>query len=102
LVEKDAFHFFNKDSFTGLLEYMHIGVPSMFMLVIEWVTFELMGIYAGIIGVYYLGANTIMGNISAVFYMIPMGLSFATIAHVGNALGKGEYKVAHKYFLISF
>jgi MATE family multidrug resistance protein len=81
---------------------MVFGVPSMIMLVIEWVSFEVMGIYAGIIGVYSLGAHTILANVMTIFYMIPLGLSFATMAHIGNSLGKGEYKLAQRYFYISY
>lgn len=74
----------------------------MIMLVIEWVSFEMMGIFAGIVGVYSLGAHTIMANVMTLFYMIPLGLSFATMAHIGHALGKGQYKLAEKYFRISY
>jgi MATE family multidrug resistance protein len=102
LVKPEAFHFFNKDSFKGLKEYLSYGIPSMVMLVIEWVSFEMMGVYAGIVGVSYLGAHTIMSNLMTLFYMIPLGLSFATMAHIGHALGKGQYKLAEKYFRISY
>jgi len=102
LVKPEAFHFFNRDSFSGLKEYMIFGVPSMIMLVIEWVSFEMMGIYAGIVSVNSLGAHTIMANLMTLFYMIPLGLSFATMAHIGSALGKGQYKLAEKYFKVSF
>ena len=101
-VHPDSFHFLNKDSFKGLREYMVFGIPSMVMLVIEWVSFEVMGIYAGILGVYPLGAHTILSNLMTLFYMIPLGLSFATMAHIGTSLGRGEYKLARRYFYISY
>ena len=81
---------------------MAFGIPSMIMLVIEWVSFEVMGIYAGILGVYPLGAHTILSNLMTLFYMIPLGLSFATMAHIGTSLGRGEYKLARRYFYISY
>lgn len=62
-IKQESLHFFNADSFKGLWEYLSLSTPAMLMGVIEGGAFEILTIYAGIIGVDELGANTIITNL---------------------------------------
>ena len=102
IVHPDSFHFINKDSFTGWKEYWRYGIPSMMITTLQWASFELMGIYSGILGVTHLGAQTAIANLDGFCHMIPLGTSFGSGAWVGHSLGRGEYKVAQKYSFASY
>lgn len=102
LIEPESLHCPNKDSFHGLWEYLKVGGPSAIMLIIEWISFEIIGLYAGMLGVIQLGAHVIMANFGSIIYMFPMGLSFATSSFVGNCFGKGQSVTAKKYVTVSF
>lgn len=80
-------HFFNKLSFQGWGEFLKLGCPSMLMSLVEGSAFELLTVYAGFIGVTELGANSILANLSFVFYMIPLGIGIAANATIGKELG---------------
>lgn len=102
IVHPDSFHFFNKDSFSGWMEYLNYGFPSMMVTTLQWASFEAMGVYAGILGVNQLGAHTALSNMHGFFHMIPLGMSFGSGACVGSSLGKGEYKMAKQYSHASY
>ncbi|XP_060059168.1 multidrug and toxin extrusion protein 2-like isoform X2 [Erinaceus europaeus] len=70
--------------------FIHLAVPSMFMVCIEWWTFELGTILAGLISVTELGAQAIVYGLSSAAYMVPFGFSVAASVRVGNALGSGD------------
>jgi len=78
IVAPESFHFFNKDSFTGWMEYLRYGFPAMCVTTLQWASFETMGVYAGILGVNQLGAYTALANMGAFFHMIPLGMSFGS------------------------
>ena len=102
IVDPESLHFFNKDSFTGWMEYLRYGFPSAVTTTLQWASFEMMGIYAGILGVSQLGAHTALANMHSFFHMIPLGMSFGAGACVGNCLGKGEHNIARKYAFMSY
>lgn len=74
----------------------------MMITTLQWASFECMGIFSGILGVTQLSAQTALANLHSFEHMIPLGTSFGSGACVGNSLGKGDYKVAHKYMLASY
>jgi MATE family multidrug resistance protein len=71
---KQSWFFPNRDSFTGLWDYLKIGVPSAALLCLEWWSFELMTLLAGYISVEAMAAQVILLNISMTFFMIPLGI----------------------------
>lgn len=54
LIDKEvrqSFFWFTKESFTGLREYLKVGIPSTTMLCLEWWSFEVLALMAGYISV---------------------------------------------------
>lgn len=78
IVHAESFHFPNKDSLHGWKEYLNFGFPAAVITTLQWASFEVMGVYAGIMGVAQLGAHTALANIHAFFSMVPLGMSFGT------------------------
>ncbi|XP_045345985.1 multidrug and toxin extrusion protein 2-like [Leopardus geoffroyi] len=82
------------DCFQEWGSYIQLAVPSMFMVCIEWWTFEIGTFLAGLISVTELGAQAIIYELASVAYMVPLGFGVAASVRVGNALGAGNAKQA--------
>ncbi|KAF7479005.1 Hypothetical predicted protein [Marmota monax] len=74
--------------------YIHLAIPSMFMLCIEWWTFEIGTFLAGLINVTELGAQAVIYELASAAYMVPFGFGVAASVRVGNALGAGNAEQA--------
>ncbi|XP_045425425.1 multidrug and toxin extrusion protein 1-like isoform X2 [Lemur catta] len=70
--------------------FLHLAVPSMLMLCIEWWAYEVGSFLSGILGMVELGAQSIVYELAIIVYMIPSGFSVAASVRVGNALGAGN------------
>uniref|UniRef100_A0A667YDA7 Solute carrier family 47 member 3 n=1 Tax=Myripristis murdjan TaxID=586833 RepID=A0A667YDA7_9TELE len=74
--------------------YIRLAIPSMFMLCVEWWTYEIGGFLAGLISEEELGAQAVVYELANIAYMFPLGFSLAGSVRVGNALGAGETQQA--------
>ncbi|XP_038548436.1 multidrug and toxin extrusion protein 1-like [Micropterus salmoides] len=74
--------------------YIHLAIPSMVMLCVEWWTFEIGSFLAGLISEVELGAQSVVYELSTVAFMFPLGFSIAGNVRVGNALGAGDTEKA--------
>ncbi|NXF87089.1 S47A2 protein, partial [Eubucco bourcierii] len=70
--------------------FIHLAIPGMLMMCIEWWTFEIGSFLAGLLGVVQLGAQSVIYELSSTAYMVPLGFSVAASVRVGNALGSGD------------
>jgi multidrug resistance protein, MATE family len=100
IIRPESFHFFNIDSFHGWMEFLHFGFPSMVITTLQSTSYELMGMFAGILGVSQLSAHTALSNFHEFNNMIPLGASFGTTTLIGNSLGLGKHKVAKRYAFV--
>jgi multidrug resistance protein, MATE family len=90
----------NKDTFTGLSEYLSISLPSIVMLVAEGWAFNVMGIFAGLISVTDQASNTILLMFVSVMFMFPMGIQSAAGALIGEQIGANQVQTAKQYFRV--
>nr|XP_042140085.1 multidrug and toxin extrusion protein 2 isoform X3 [Peromyscus maniculatus bairdii] len=74
--------------------YTRLAIPSMFMVCIEWWTFEIGTFLAGLVNVTELGAQAVIYELASVAYMVPFGFGVAASVRVGNALGAGNAEQA--------
>ncbi|XP_013913539.1 PREDICTED: multidrug and toxin extrusion protein 2-like [Thamnophis sirtalis] len=70
--------------------FIRLALPSMFMICIEWWTFEIGSFLAGLMSTVELGAQSIIYELSTIAYLLPQGMSIASSVRVGNALGAGD------------
>ncbi|XP_063151988.1 multidrug and toxin extrusion protein 1 isoform X2 [Candoia aspera] len=70
--------------------FIRLALPSMFMICIEWWTFEFGSFLAGLISTVELGAQSIIYELATIAYLLPQGMSVASSVRVGNALGAGD------------
>ena len=77
--------------------YLRIGVNGMLMLCFEWWAFELLAIFSGLLGVESLAAEVVIINMVTFIFMLPLGISYAASALVGNYLGQRDIKLAKTF-----
>jgi MATE family multidrug resistance protein len=75
-------------------EFLRLGIPGTLMQCAEWWAFELLAIFAGIMGTHQLAAQVAVINIIGLIYMIPLGIQFAAAALVGEQFGANNAKQA--------
>lgn len=78
----------------GLLEILRFGVPVGLQLALEVWAFQIATLFAGWLGDADLAAHTIVLNLASLSFMIPLGISMATVTRVGNLLGARERRAA--------
>ncbi|XP_049632826.1 multidrug and toxin extrusion protein 1-like [Suncus etruscus] len=76
--------------------FLHLAIPSMLMLCIEWWAYEIGSFLSGILGMVELGAQSVVYELAVIVYMIPTGFSVAASVRVGNALGAGNIEQAKR------
>ncbi|XP_012872018.1 PREDICTED: multidrug and toxin extrusion protein 1-like isoform X2 [Dipodomys ordii] len=81
--------------------FLHLAIPSMLMLCIEWWAYEIGSFLSGILGMVELGAQSIVYELAVIVYMIPIGISVAASVRVGNALGAGNIEQAKKSSVVA-
>ncbi|XP_022615467.1 multidrug and toxin extrusion protein 1-like [Seriola dumerili] len=74
--------------------FIHLAIPGMVMLCVEWWTYEIGAFLAGLISEVELGAQSVVYQLANIAYMFPIGFSVAGSVRVGNALGAGETEQA--------
>ncbi|CAI2366796.1 unnamed protein product [Moneuplotes crassus] len=100
-VQEESWHWFSKDSFNGLWQYLHYGFPSLLVVSFELWGFEGINIMAGYLGVNEMGACSIVFEIIILFFMLALGMSFPSSSLVGNSLGAGKPKNALIYAMVA-
>jgi len=72
------------------------------MLCSEWWAFEVLVILAGILGVLELAALTICLNVHALLFRVPLGITEATGALLGNSVGANNVPLAKRFTALIF
>ena len=72
--------------------YMTIALPSIVMIMAEWIGVEVLIVLAANISNDAVGAMSISYNFHSVIYMIPYGFQLSITAVVGNYIGEGNEK----------
>ncbi|NLH80796.1 MAG: MATE family efflux transporter [Phyllobacteriaceae bacterium] len=71
-------------------DFLRLGLPIGFMVAFETTVFNAAAFLAGLFGTTTLAAHAITLQISALAFMIPLGLSQAVTIRVGTAFGGGD------------
>jgi MATE family multidrug resistance protein len=71
----------------GLGEVLALGVPVGVQIALEAWAFSGAALIAGVIGTEALAAHTIVLNMAALSFMMPLGIGLAAVTRVGNLIG---------------
>jgi len=93
--------FYDSTCYKALWPYIKIGVMGMLMLCFEWWAFEFLAIFTGLLGVTDLAAEVVIINMVTFIFMLPLGISYAASALVGNSLGKSDYALAKRFAMLT-
>eukprot|EP00347_Sterkiella_histriomuscorum_P020766 403336546 len=94
----EAFFWPDKSSFLGLYDYMRFALPSMLMWALTSWTYSIQTIMVSTVSVELAAAQSIIHNILLLFYMITIGLIYASSSLIGKFIGSGEVEKAKMYF----
>jgi MATE family multidrug resistance protein len=72
---------------SGLLEILRLGIPVGLQISLEAWAFSGAALLAGLLGTEALAAHTIVLNLAALSFMVPLGVGLAAVTRVGNLLG---------------
>lgn len=89
---QEALSWPSSSSFTGLEDYLRIGIPSALMLCIEWWAFEVMTLVTGYISVDAQASQVVILNIIALMFMFSLGLQQAAASTIGQCIGSSDVK----------
>uniref|UniRef100_F1SB21 Multidrug and toxin extrusion protein n=1 Tax=Sus scrofa TaxID=9823 RepID=F1SB21_PIG len=85
-IHVDTWGGWTMDCFQEWGSFIQLAIPSMFMVCIEWWTFEVGTFLAGLSRVQRKPVNNLANHVSRV----PLGFGVAASVRVGNALGAGN------------
>ena len=89
------------ESLSTLWEFFSFGLSGCVMVCAEWWAYEIVTIFASMVGSYAVSSITIAQQLLAIAFMFPMGIGIAASTLVGNALGADESNVARDIGLFS-
>ncbi|CAK4085371.1 unnamed protein product [Aphanomyces euteiches] len=72
--------------------FLLLGLPGMFMLLVEWWAFSILAFLAGLLpdGIEAASINTVLHSILTTNFMIFLGISVAANVRIGNCLGANQ------------
>lgn len=77
-------------------ELLRLGLPMGFSNLVEITAFTLVALFVAGLGATVVAGHRIVANLSALAYMLPLSLAFATMAAVGQALGARDWSAARR------
>jgi len=83
-------HFRECIKWRGIVEFLKLGIPGMFMDVLDIWVFESIVIPAGILGDNHLAAHSVILSLYLITFMIPLGIGIGGSVRVGMGLGSGN------------
>ncbi|GAB2880914.1 MATE family efflux transporter [Uliginosibacterium flavum] len=74
-----------------IAEHLKLGLPIGLSTFVEMSSFALIGLLVAGLGAEAVGANRLLGNFAGTCYMLPLSISIATLALVGQAAGAQDW-----------
>lgn len=81
---------------SGLREIAAIGLPITVSLLVEMWAFQISALFAGNLGEEALAAHSLVFQVLALVFMVPLGLSIGSSVRVGNLIGASDSEGAQR------
>jgi MATE family multidrug resistance protein len=85
-----------RPDFTRLARLIRLGLPAATQILLEIAAFGAAAVLAGRLNPAALAAHQIALNCAALSFMVPLGISSAAAVSVGQAVGRGDLKMARR------
>ncbi|MDE2375627.1 MAG: MATE family efflux transporter [Bradyrhizobium sp.] len=82
-------------------ELVGIGAPISFSLLMEYGLFSSAALLMGLIGTTALAAHQVALQVTAVLFMVPLGIGMAATVRVGHAFGRNEPAAVRRAGLVA-
>ncbi|KAJ0400367.1 hypothetical protein P43SY_000307 [Pythium insidiosum] len=84
------------DALRHVPAFLTLGVPGMFMLVLEWLSYEVMAVLAGLLpdSVVAISVHSVLSTLANIGFHCFIGAGVATNVLVGNYVGSGQRRHA--------
>ncbi|KAF0697889.1 Aste57867_11472 [Aphanomyces stellatus] len=81
-----------RDALDHATVFLYLGLPGMFMLLVEWWAFSILSFMAGLLpdDIEAISINTVLHSILTTNFMIFLGISVAANVRIGNCLGANQ------------
>jgi MATE family multidrug resistance protein len=79
-----------------ILALLRLGLPMGFSSFVEITAFTLISLFVARLGSDVVASHRIVGNLSALIYMLPLALAVATLVVVGQAIGADDHRAAQR------
>lgn len=76
-----------KELFTRWKQLSHLAIPGIVMLISEYLAYEIMTLFALYFGTVELAAQSAVGSIALLTYLVPFALSIASSTRIANFIG---------------
>lgn len=76
-----------KELFSNWGHMMHLAIPGIIMLESEYLAYEVMTLFALYFGTVELAAQSAVGSIASLTYMVPFAVSIACSTRIANFIG---------------
>lgn len=75
-----------------LRAFLTLGIPGMFMMLLEWWSFEIMAAFVGLLpnSVVAISVHSVLVSVSTMAFNFFLGISVATNIRVGNYMGSNQ------------
>ncbi|GLE07060.1 hypothetical protein PINS_up016929 [Pythium insidiosum] len=75
-----------------LKTFLTLGIPGMFMMLLEWWAFEIMAVFVGWLpdSVVAISVHSVLSNVSTMTFNFFLGIAVATNIRVGNYVGANQ------------
>lgn len=80
---------FSKRAFTNWWAMIRLALPGMIMVEAEWMSFEIMTLFASRFGSEHLAAQSACVTLATISYQIPFPVSIAASTRIANLIGAG-------------
>ncbi len=84
----------DRRAWSGWREFVELGMPGTVMLCSEWWAYEILTMFASLLGTAQVAAQAIILQTASLAFMVPMGMGVACASLVGNSLGAGKKRLA--------
>lgn len=81
-----------KEAISHIRPFLELGIPGMFMMLLEWWSFEIMAVFVGLLpnSVVAISVHSVLVNVSTMAFNVFLGISVATNVLVGNYVGANQ------------
>jgi len=101
LVQQTLVLKYDKNSLSKLDEFISLGLPGCAMVCTEWWTYEILSLFASMLGLQAIAAQTIILQFIVTVFMLPLGLGSAASTLVGQAYGACNFNLGKRVTYLS-